>query len=145
MRQLVADGSVRAFEAQQRRASGELCDVLASLEVIELAGQTEPVLISMFTDITERKQAERGLRESEERFPPTGREHPGGVLDDRPHSESSAVTSVPPTRVFGGVAARVFTRRPEHGSMPSTLRIASACWMRRAPIRSSEPMTSSTV
>ena len=40
-------------------------DVLASLELIELAGESEPVLISMSTDITERKQAEQALRASE--------------------------------------------------------------------------------
>jgi signal transduction histidine kinase len=39
-------------------------DVLGSLELIELAAEREPVLISMFIDITERKQAEEELKET---------------------------------------------------------------------------------
>jgi PAS domain S-box-containing protein len=65
MQRLLKEGAMRGFEAKQRRRSGEVRDVLASLELIELAGESEPVLISMSTDITERKQAEQALRASE--------------------------------------------------------------------------------
>jgi len=68
MKRLLAEGSVRSFELKQRRKSGEVRDVLASLELIELTGEREPVLISMFIDITERKTAEEALKKSEERY-----------------------------------------------------------------------------
>jgi PAS domain S-box-containing protein len=68
MQRLLKEGAIRNFEARQRTKSGEVRDVLASLELIELAGETDPLLIFMFTDITERKKAEQALRESEERY-----------------------------------------------------------------------------
>src|SRR6185295_5769586 len=64
MQRLLKEGAVRGFEGKQRRRSGEVRDVLASLELIELAGESEPVLISMFIDTTERKQAEEQLKET---------------------------------------------------------------------------------
>ena len=64
MQRLLKEGSIRGFETKRRRRSGEVRDILASLELIELAGESEPVLISMFTDITERKQAEEQLEET---------------------------------------------------------------------------------
>jgi len=66
MQRLLREGAIRGFEAKQRRRSGDVRDVLASLELITLANENEPVLISMFTDITERKRAEEALRESQE-------------------------------------------------------------------------------
>jgi PAS domain S-box-containing protein len=64
MQRLLKEGAVRGFEGKQRLRSGEVRDVLASLELIELAAETEPVLISMFIDITSRKQAEEQLKET---------------------------------------------------------------------------------
>ncbi|HTD65394.1 MAG TPA: PAS domain S-box protein, partial [Candidatus Limnocylindria bacterium] len=66
MQRLLKDGAIRGFEVKQRGRSGEVRDVLASLEMIELADENEPVLISMFTDITERKRAEEALRDSQQ-------------------------------------------------------------------------------
>jgi PAS domain S-box-containing protein len=64
MQRLLNEGAVRGFECKQRLRSGEVRDILASLELIELAAETEPVLISMFIDITERKQTEDHLKET---------------------------------------------------------------------------------
>ncbi|MDB6018275.1 MAG: multi-sensor signal transduction histidine kinase [Pedosphaera sp.] len=64
MQRLLKEGVVRGFECKQRLKSGEMRDVLASLELIELAAETDPVLISMFIDITERKQTEDHLKET---------------------------------------------------------------------------------
>jgi PAS domain S-box-containing protein len=64
MERLLKEGVVRGYECKQRLKSGEMRDVLTSLELIELAAEREPVLISMFIDITERKQAEAQLRET---------------------------------------------------------------------------------
>ena len=58
IQRLLKERAIRGLEVKQRRRSGEVRDVLASLELIELAGESEPVLISMFTDITERKRIE---------------------------------------------------------------------------------------
>ena len=64
MQRLLKVGSVRGFEARQRLRSGEVRDVLASFELIEMAAETEPVLISMLIDVTERKLAEQQLEET---------------------------------------------------------------------------------
>ena len=66
--QLLKEGAVRGFEFKMRRRSGEVRDVLASFELIELAGENERVLISTFIDISERKSAEEALKKSEERY-----------------------------------------------------------------------------
>ena len=61
MQRLTVEDSVHDFEARLRRKSGEVRDVLMSMELIDLAGAGEPTLICMFTDITARKQAEATL------------------------------------------------------------------------------------
>ncbi len=68
MEALRSTGSVREREIRFRRKNGKMRDTLVSLELIDLATAKEPVLVSMFTDVTERKWAEAELRESEERF-----------------------------------------------------------------------------
>ena len=68
VQQLLKEGAVRGFEVKLRRRSGEVRDVLASFELIELAGENDRVLISTFIDITERKSAEEALKKSEERY-----------------------------------------------------------------------------
>jgi diguanylate cyclase (GGDEF)-like protein/PAS domain S-box-containing protein len=57
---------VRNMECQLRKRSGELADTLISAEVTELAGSR--CCVTSVIDITELKQAERQLRESEGRF-----------------------------------------------------------------------------
>ncbi len=68
MTRLKADRSLSNVETQFQRKNGEVRDVLVSCELVELAGETSPVTISMFLDVTERKRAEEKLRASEERF-----------------------------------------------------------------------------
>jgi diguanylate cyclase (GGDEF)-like protein/PAS domain S-box-containing protein len=63
---LRAETAVRNIEARMRKRSGEIADVLLSAEPIELGG--EPCIVTSVMDITERKRAERQLRESERRF-----------------------------------------------------------------------------
>jgi PAS domain S-box-containing protein len=63
---LSESGTIRDFELQIQRKSGERRDVLLSVERIEL--MAELYLLSMLIDITERKRAETALVESEERF-----------------------------------------------------------------------------
>ena len=49
-----------------RKKDGSLCSTMASGEIISIEGKQ--CILSFFYDITERKQAEAALRESEERF-----------------------------------------------------------------------------
>ncbi|HSD55128.1 MAG TPA: EAL domain-containing protein, partial [Burkholderiales bacterium] len=57
---------VRNLETRLRKRSGEIADVLLSSEPIDLGG--EPCIVTSVMDITDRKVAERQLRESERRF-----------------------------------------------------------------------------
>ena len=62
IKKVQAEGFAHDCEARFRRSNGELRDALISMEVIEFAAENEPVLISMFADITERKRAEIAIQ-----------------------------------------------------------------------------------
>jgi len=66
VQQLQAQGSVRDLEVVFRRKDGSTGVGLASAELIEVDG--EQLVLAAAADITESKQAERALRESEEKF-----------------------------------------------------------------------------
>jgi PAS domain S-box-containing protein len=51
-------GSVRDVHARLRRKAGEIFDALLSMETIDLQEEPEPVLVSMITDVTDRRRAE---------------------------------------------------------------------------------------
>ncbi len=66
IKQLQATGSVRNEEYLARTKSGELRNVLLSAEVLELNDQ--PHILYFIHDITERRQADEAIRQSEKRF-----------------------------------------------------------------------------
>ena len=59
-------GRVREFEVRSRTRDGKLKIIHLSAETIELG--RKPCLVSVLHDVTERIEAERALRESEEKF-----------------------------------------------------------------------------
>ena len=58
--------AVRDFETQFRKKSGEVVDVVLSLERIDL--RATPCVLGMVQDVTARKRAEERMRASEERY-----------------------------------------------------------------------------
>ncbi|MGD9368459.1 MAG: PAS domain S-box protein [Desulfobacteraceae bacterium] len=66
MVKMLRERGVARDEVQVRRKSGEIIEVLMSAEIIELSG--ENYLLTMAQDITERKRAEKALRESETKY-----------------------------------------------------------------------------
>ena len=64
--QLQQQGRVQGFEIQLRKKSGKIVDLLVSAEVIELSNEAH--MLSMSMDISDRKRADRELRESEKRY-----------------------------------------------------------------------------
>ena len=65
-RRILADGSVRDLEVQFHRRNGEQKMGLRSAEWIEIEG--EPCILSVIADITESKQIQEKLHESEDRL-----------------------------------------------------------------------------
>ena len=76
--QLRADGAIRNREISLRTKGGKARELLVSSEVIELHGTS--CLITVGHDITEHKQAEAALRESEERFAKAFRSSPYPIV-----------------------------------------------------------------
>ena len=64
--ELRARGRVREYETPIRGRNGEVRDVLASLEFVELDG--EQCVLGLFYDVTERKRAEESVRATEKRY-----------------------------------------------------------------------------
>lgn len=80
MGELRASGSVRDREILLRRRDGEVRTVLVSSERLELPGEPEPVVVSTFTDHTDRKLAEEALKESEGKFVELFESSPDGII-----------------------------------------------------------------
>jgi PAS domain S-box-containing protein len=59
LKRLLAEGNVRGLEVKIRRKDGQIRTTLGSAELIEVEGA--PCALSVFADITERKQAEEAL------------------------------------------------------------------------------------
>lgn len=61
---IAATGSARNEEIQQRRADGQILNILASGEILEVGG--ERFLLSIHVDISQRKRDEEALRQAKE-------------------------------------------------------------------------------
>lgn len=66
IREIDKQGFIQNYEMQFRTKSGSCKDTLLSIDVIELEG--EMCLLTMISDVTERKITEQRLRESEARY-----------------------------------------------------------------------------
>ncbi len=64
--QVKKKGGIRNFEVQRKTRTGEILDTLFSAEKFQLGG--EQMIISVSQDISERKQAEEALRQSEANY-----------------------------------------------------------------------------
>jgi len=64
--QLKATGQARNLEVRTRTRAGELRIIHLSAESMDFGG--EPCFLSVLHDVTDRRQAEQALRESEEKF-----------------------------------------------------------------------------
>ena len=79
MRQLRADGHLRNAEMRLRRKSGEIVVCEASAEPVEVGGV--PCLLAIIADVTERKRAERKIRDQARFDALTGVAQRGWFLD----------------------------------------------------------------
>jgi PAS domain S-box-containing protein len=59
-------GNASGFETALRKCSGEIIDVEISAEIVDIGSESR--MVSVVRDITDRKQAEQELRESEKRL-----------------------------------------------------------------------------
>ncbi|HAV65244.1 MAG TPA: hypothetical protein DCY13_23085 [Verrucomicrobiales bacterium] len=76
LRQL-APGSSGSFETRMRTRDGQLRDFAATTHLLEL--DDRQLVYTILIDITDRRRAERALRESEERFAAAFRANPAGI------------------------------------------------------------------
>jgi PAS domain S-box-containing protein len=76
--QKALQGTKNFFEFRHRRADGSVRDVEVNSNCIEIEGKI--LLYSIVTDVTERKKAEKALKESEERFRTLFEQHAAPML-----------------------------------------------------------------
>jgi two-component system cell cycle sensor histidine kinase/response regulator CckA len=105
------EGRVRDLECTFRRKSGETREVLLSVESIELRDVAALVRIFMFTDITERKQAEEALRASEEQFRAMFDSASVGVAQANPKTGCLSRVNPKLSLITGYSAEELLTRR----------------------------------
>ena len=65
MYRLLSERSLRGVETRFRRKDGVLRDIIVNLELLDLAGEASPVMVAQIVDITERKETERKLQQSQ--------------------------------------------------------------------------------
>ncbi len=85
---LMTQGYIRNLELDYRKKSGEIGTTLLSIEIIELDG--ESCILSVHLDITDRKQVEKALRQSEAKFQSLGANVPGAIYDFIAYADGSS-------------------------------------------------------
>jgi PAS domain S-box-containing protein len=89
VQRLQAEGSIRELEVAFRSKDGSIRVGLGSAELIEING--EQFVLSAIADITDRKRAERALRDSEEKFRTVFENAPVGMVMMSPEGRFLAV------------------------------------------------------
>jgi PAS domain S-box-containing protein len=89
LERLLAEGSLRDVEVAVRAKDGSIRPGLASAELIEIGG--EQVVLAATADIADRKQAERALLQSEEKFRRVFEDAPTGMVMLSPEGRFLAV------------------------------------------------------
>ena len=104
------DGRVDGFEIMARNKDGETIWISLSLQTVQYDGET--CFLAGLLDITERKQAEKVLRESESRFASMLRDSPLGVAVIRSADRKIIYVNARLQEMFGLDEAELQARRP---------------------------------
>jgi PAS domain S-box-containing protein len=110
---LNTQGYVRNLEIDYRKKGGEIGTALLSAELIELDGQI--CILNVHNDITERRQVEKALRQSETKFQSLAANIPGAIYDFIAYADGSSGMEYisPACQEIFEIAPETFLQHPQ--------------------------------